>query len=102
VRENIDAIVIQGHTDERGSASFNWDLSARRATAVLDYLFQSNKTLADTYGSYFAASAFSKFRPSTRQKTKRPTNKPPHRNLGRPKDANVRRVIEDYMQSTSP
>jgi chemotaxis protein MotB len=56
VRENIDTIVIQGHTDERGSATFNWDLSAKRATAVLDYIFQTNKTLADTYGSYFAAS----------------------------------------------
>ena len=42
VRANIDTILIQGHTDERGSASFNWDLSARRATAVLDYLFQAN------------------------------------------------------------
>jgi len=63
VRENVDTILIQGHTDERGSASFNWDLSAKRATAVLDYMFEANKTLADHYGSYFAASAYSKFRP---------------------------------------
>ena len=63
VRENIDAIVIQGHTDERGSASLNWDLSAKRANAVLDYLFETNRTLPESYGNYFAASAFSKFRP---------------------------------------
>src|SRR5581483_3622102 len=63
VRNNIDTILIQGHTDERGSASYNWDLSAKRATAVLDYLFETNKTLADAYGNYFAASAYSKFRP---------------------------------------
>src|SRR5664279_1172791 len=62
VRENIDTIAIQGHTDDRGSATFNWDLSAKRATAVLDYLFQTNKTLAESYGSFFAASAYSKFR----------------------------------------
>src|SRR5579863_3809730 len=56
-------IAIQGHTDERGSAPHNWELSAKRATAVLDYLFESNKALAEQYGSYFAASAYSKFRP---------------------------------------
>jgi chemotaxis protein MotB len=103
VRENIDTIVIQGHTDERGSASFNWDLSAKRATAVLDYLFQSNKTLAETYGSYFAASAYSKFRPINPEKTE-----PAYQQNRRieisvvPKDANVRKVIEDYMQSIRP
>ena len=103
VRENIDAIVIQGHTDERGSASFNWDLSARRATAVLDYLFQSNKTLADTYGSYFAASAFSKFRPINPAKDEAAYQQNRRIEISVvPKDANVRRVIEDYMQSTSP
>ena len=32
VRANIDTILIQGrHTDDRGSAPFNWDLSAERA-----------------------------------------------------------------------
>src|SRR5512145_1616540 len=52
LRANIDAIVIQGHTDERGSTAFNWDLSAKRATAVLQYLFHSNEILEDTYGSF--------------------------------------------------
>src|SRR5688572_27838921 len=35
VRENVDVIVVQGHTDERGSTAFNRDLSAKRANAVL-------------------------------------------------------------------
>ena len=85
VRANIDTIVIQGHTDERGSASFNWDLSAKRATAVLDYLFEANKTLADSYGSYFAASAYSKFRPINPDKTRSglPAESP-DRDLGHP------------------
>src|SRR6056297_147709 len=36
VRENIDAISIQGHTDKRGSGSRNRELSAQRATSVVD------------------------------------------------------------------
>ena len=103
VRENIDTVVIQGHTDERGSASFNWDLSAKRATAVLDYLFQSNKTLADTYGSYFAASAFSKFRPINPAKAEAAYQQNRRIEISVvPRDANVRKVIETYMQGISP
>jgi chemotaxis protein MotB len=103
VRENIDTVVIQGHTDERGSASFNWDLSAKRATAVLDYLFQSNKTLADTYGSYFAASAFSKFRPINPAKAEAAYQQNRRIEISVvPRDANVRKVIENYMQGISP
>jgi chemotaxis protein MotB len=101
VRANIDAIVIQGHTDERGSASFNWDLSAKRATAVVDYLFGANKTLADSYGRYFAASAYSKYRPLDADKT--PAAYQQNRRIEIsviPKDANVRKVIDDYMQTT--
>ena len=103
VRETIDTIVIQGHTDERGSASFNWDLSAKRATAVLDYLFETNKTLADTYGSYFAASAYSKFRPINPAKVETAYQQNRRIEISViPKDANVRKVIEEYMQSTAP
>lgn len=103
VRESIDTIIIQGHTDERGSASFNWDLSAKRATAVLDYLFQSNKTLADTYGSYFAASAYSKFRPINPEKSEAAYQQNRRIEISViPKDANVRKVIEEYVQSTRP
>ena len=63
IRENIDAISIQGHTDERASQEYNRELSARRAYSVVNYLMKSNPDLADDYGSYFAASAYSEFRP---------------------------------------
>jgi chemotaxis protein MotB len=103
IRENIDAIVIQGHTDERGSAAVNWDLSAKRATAVLDYLFHSNRTLADSYGSYFAASAYSKFRPINPAKTETAYQQNRRIEISVvPKDANVRKVIDDYMGSPPP
>ncbi|MBI9011125.1 MAG: OmpA family protein [Clostridiales bacterium] len=63
IRENIDAISIQGHTDERASQEYNRELSARRAYSVVNYLMKSNPDLADDFGSYFAASAYSEFRP---------------------------------------
>ncbi|HEY5955622.1 MAG TPA: OmpA family protein [Polyangiaceae bacterium] len=103
VRANIDTIVIQGHTDERGTATFNWDLSAKRATTVLDYLFQTNKILADTYGNYFAASAFSKFRPVNREASEAAYQQNRRIEISVvPKDANVRKVLEDYMQGSAP
>jgi chemotaxis protein MotB len=103
VRANIDTIVIQGHTDDRGSASFNWELSAKRATAVLEYLFQSNKTLADSYGNYFAASAYSKFRPINEDKTESAYQQNRRIEISVvPKDTNVRRVIDEYVQGSAP
>ena len=103
VRANIDTIVIQGHTDKRGSISFNWDLSAKRATAVLDYLFQTNKALADSYGSYFSAAAYSKFRPLDAADTDQAYQQNRRIEIAViPKDANIRKVIDDYMQSVSP
>ncbi|HTQ48524.1 MAG TPA: OmpA family protein [Polyangiaceae bacterium] len=102
VRANIDTILIQGHTDERGSASFNWDLSAKRATAVLNYLFEANKTLADSYGSYFAASAYSKFRPLDAARTEEAYQRNRRIEISViPRDDNVRKVIDDYVQNVA-
>ncbi len=70
---------------------------------MLDYLFETNKTLADSYGGYFAASAYSKFRP-----IKPGQSEDAYRQNRRieisvvPKDSNVRKVIDDYMKSTAP
>jgi chemotaxis protein MotB len=103
VRENIDTVLIQGHTDERGSAAFNWELSAKRATVVLEYLFQTNKALADSYGNYFAASAYSKFRPMNPAKTEAAYQQNRRIEISVvPKDANVRKVIDEYAQSINP
>lgn len=63
VRESIDTVLVQGHTDERGTASYNRELSARRANAVLDHMFEANGELERSYGPYFASSAHSEFRP---------------------------------------
>jgi chemotaxis protein MotB len=100
VSEYVDAIVVQGHTDDRGSGSFNRDLSAKRANAVLDYLFQANPVLETTYGKYFASSAYSEFRPLDPG-----TNEAAYERNRRIeisvilKDATIPRLIEQYMQS---
>jgi chemotaxis protein MotB len=100
VRDNIDAVVIQGHTDERGSTSFNRDLSAKRANAVLGYLFEVNKTLEQTYGSYFASSAFSKFRPINPATTEQAYAQNRRIEIALMlKDTNVRKVIDEYMRN---
>lgn len=103
VRANIDTIIIQGHTDERGSAALNWDLSAKRATAVLDYLFQANDALARSYGSYFAAAAYSKFRPIDTGNTEDAYQRNRRIEISVvPKDDNVRRVVEEYLKTQPP
>jgi chemotaxis protein MotB len=100
VRENVDTIVIQGHTDERGADSLNWDLSAKRANAVLAYLFSANRVLADSYGRYFAASAYSKFRPLDPGKTEAAYQQNRRIEISVvPKDANIRKVIDEYVQA---
>lgn len=47
-------VEVQGHTDSRGSDSYNLDLSDRRATAVREYLVnrgvQANRLIAVGYG----------------------------------------------------
>ena len=38
LRDNIEEVVITGHTDSTGAAAYNQQLSERRAQAVADYL----------------------------------------------------------------
>jgi chemotaxis protein MotB len=103
VRQNIDAVLVQGHTDERGSVAYNRELSAKRASAVLDYMFAADPTLENQYGSFFAASAYSEFRPLNPEQ-----NESAYRQNRRIeisvvlKDASVRDVIDEYMKNLDP
>ncbi len=102
VRENIDAISIEGHADSMGNADYNRELSARRATEVVNFMFSANPKLEATYGKYFAANGFSEFRPistGTDEKS---------RALNRRieisiivKDSNIQKIIEKYLADTS-
>jgi chemotaxis protein MotB len=100
VREYVDAIVVQGHTDDRGSGSFNRDLSAKRANAVLDFMLEANPNLEQSYGNFFAASAYSEFRPLDSSATEAAYEKNRRIEISVVlKDANVRRLIDQYMQN---
>ncbi|WDV46051.1 OmpA family protein [Clostridiaceae bacterium M8S5] len=100
-RGNIDAISIQGHTDTEGTAQYNMDLSAKRATSVLNYMMGSNKALEQRYGKYFVASAYSEFRP-----IKNGSSKSDHAKNRRIeisiilKDSNIQNVISDYLEES--
>lgn len=98
IRQNIDAISIQGHTDKRGSSELNRDLSSKRATAVVDYLMNVNSDLENKYGSYFVASGYSEFRPIDPRNTEEAYSK--NRRIEVSvilKDSNIQSVINEYL-----
>ncbi len=64
LREYIDAIMVEGHTDSTGSDQWNWLLSSQRAIAVVQYLYEAVPALAEKYPNYFAAVGYSKYRPA--------------------------------------
>ena len=39
IRENVDKIIIEGHTDSDGSYMYNLDLSQKRALAVMAFIY---------------------------------------------------------------
>jgi chemotaxis protein MotB len=103
VRQNIDVILVQGHTDERGTVAYNRELSAKRANAVLDYMFTADQSLEQSYGSYFAASAYSEFRPRSQEKTEAGFQQNRRIEISVVlKDASVRDVIDQYMRNLNP
>lgn len=100
VRENVDVIVVQGHTDERGTTTYNRELSAKRANAVLNYMFESNRALERSYGGYFASSAYSELRPLNSAKTEAAYEQNRRIEISVVlKDASVRGVIDEYMRT---
>ena len=102
VRENVDVILVQGHTDERGTSSYNRELSAKRANAVLSYMFETNRTLELSFGAYFASSAYSEFRPVNTAKTEAAYEQNRRIEISVVlKDANVSGVIDEYMRTVA-
>ncbi|SES99758.1 chemotaxis protein MotB [Natronincola peptidivorans] len=99
VRENIDAISIQGHTDDVGTGAYNRELSSKRATTVVNYLMSSNPSIERKYASYFVASAYSKYRPivSGTSERARAQNRRIEISLIL-KDSHVQDIIEEYIQ----
>lgn len=102
VRENIDAISIEGHADSLGNADYNRELSARRATEVVNFMFSVNPNLESEYGEYFAANGFSEFRPISTgtDEDSRALNRRIEISII-VKDSNIQKVIEKYLDDTS-
>lgn len=100
-RINIDAVSIQGHTDDRGSAEYNRDLSSKRASAVVNYMMGVNPVLESKYGEYFTASAYSEFRPIASGTTEaaRAQNRRIEISVIL-RDANIQNVIEEYLEDS--
>lgn len=63
IRNYIDAIQIEGHTDDTNTSDYNRELSTKRASNVVSYMFDVNGNLEEKYGAYFVASGYSEFRP---------------------------------------
>lgn len=101
IRNNIDAICIDGHADETGTTAFNTELSSERAYNVLNYLMESNPSLEKKYGSYFAATGYSEFRPINTENTEaaRQQNRRIEISINI-KDSNIQKIIDDYLQKS--
>lgn len=98
VRNQIDAINIQGHTDSRGTDSDNRLLGSRRSTAVVNYLLANNRTLRTRYADYFMASSYSEARPVSKGSTERAYAENRRIEIGIVlKDSHVRDILDTYF-----
>ena len=101
VRKNIDAIIIEGHTDDRGSPSYNRELSTKRATTVVNFMMNSNSSLQNKYGQYFTAAGFSEYRPLAYGTSENARRKNRRIEISIDiKDSSVQRVINDYLEKS--
>ena len=101
VRDVIDSISVEGHTDDIGSPDANRTLSTERATNVLNYIMASNPSLEGKYGSFFAAAGFSELRPIADNSTEegRAKNRRIEFSI-KIKDDNVQKIIEEYLENS--
>ncbi len=101
IRDYIDSISVEGHTDSQGSVSYNRELSTERATNVLNWIMYANPDLEENYGSYFAAAGFSELRPIASNDTT--IGMAENRRIEfsiKVKDDNVQKIIEEYLANT--
>jgi len=101
IRANIDAINIEGHTDNVNTPEYNRQLSSERAIGVVDYLLQTNPDLESKYGEYFVASAYSEYRPLVEGNSEaaRAANRRIEISIIL-KDSNIQDIIDSYLQGT--
>lgn len=98
VRDYIDAIQIEGHTDAVNTAEYNRGLSSARANSVVSYMFATNTDLESKYGSYFVASGYSEYRPLVDgdDSASRAQNRRIEVSIIL-KDSNIQNIIDQYL-----
>lgn len=101
ISKNIDAINIQGHTDDVDTSEYNRQLSSKRAISVVDHLLHTNKALETKYGKYFVASAYSEFRPiaTGNSEASRAQNRRIEISIML-KDSNIQKIIDTYLDDS--
>jgi chemotaxis protein MotB len=100
VRDVIDSISVEGHTDDVGTTDANRALSTERSTNVLNYIMSANPSLEEKYGSYFAAAGFSELRPIAPNDNGAGSAKNRRIEFSiKIKDDNVQKVIEEYLEN---
>ncbi len=101
IREYIDSINIEGHADIDGSYQDNYRLSCERAYTVITTMMEKNSDLEEKYGSFFAATGFSEFRPIDPGATEASKTKNRRIQISITiKDTYVQNIIQEYLDET--
>ena len=100
IRNYIDAIQIEGHTDTVNTAVYNRGLSTDRANSVVNYMFSMNTDLEAKYASYFVSSGFSEYRPLVEgdDRDARAQNRRIEISIIL-KDSNIQDIIDSYLEN---
>ena len=99
----VDSIVISGHTDNIGSASYNRELSTARANAVLNYLLdEESPANLIQYADQFSAAGYGLTRPIATNDTEegRAENRRIEISIIL-KDETILDIVNSYLESTS-
>ncbi len=100
IRDYIDAIQIEGHTDTVNTSVYNRRLSTDRANSVVNYMFSFDTDLEAKYASYFVSSGYSEYRPLVEgdDKESRAQNRRIEISIIL-KDSNIQNIIDTYLEN---
>lgn len=102
IRDYIDAINIEGHADIDGTFQNNYALSCERAYAVINTMMEKNPSLEAKYGSYFAATGYSEFRPIDTGTSEASMAKNRRIQISITiKDTHVQKIIQEYLNENT-
>lgn len=74
-----------------------------KSLSLLDHMFEANRALEQSFGSYFASSAYSEFRPLSTDRSEQAYEQNRRIEISVVlKDASIRGLIDEYMQNLDP